>query len=461
MGMDMDLVQAIMDKTNRLFPNYIYLNGKKISIPLKELENVEIDKITLSLIRKKLGDEIPEDSRFISERDNLLEIEEEDKNNMENCTISFLGFNLFSESLVNSNNLSSLNKNPFEHLKLLEKKKFFDIYEYPQKKEGNDFLNIILFNEINIINGFLNYLFDIKYDDPIRLKLEENGEKNQIISKKYIQCPKGNFKFILINLKENESKEEQVDKIIELLTEEKTVNLFVINILGDPKEIVSQIINIKYIKDQIKDELFFIEPNGMYLYIKLSYYAQKLNINPNDKVNIINSEIMEETEKLFPSNHIYCEYIYDNERNKMMFCCYNKMMEGFSNFFNILIQRKNNPIDFSNIIHYLNFIKEKMNILKLKENEMDERIIDLKKVKDVSDELLQKNKRIVFNRKIEEYNQSLNINKYKSNLKIDNLKYYEEMLICLFQAFTLKEIFKEKVKYNYEDDSDDEGCSIF
>ena len=71
MGMDMDLVQPIMDKTNRLFPNYIYLNGKKISVPLKELENVEIDKISLSLIRKKLGDKIPEDSRFISERDNL------------------------------------------------------------------------------------------------------------------------------------------------------------------------------------------------------------------------------------------------------------------------------------------------------------------------------------------------------------------------------------------------------
>ena len=84
---------------------------KKISISLKELENVEIDKITLSLIRKKLGDKIPEDSRFISGRDNALEIEEEDKNNMENCIISFLGFNLFSDSLVNYN-LSSLNKNP-------------------------------------------------------------------------------------------------------------------------------------------------------------------------------------------------------------------------------------------------------------------------------------------------------------------------------------------------------------
>ena len=79
----MDLINAIMDKTNRLFPNYIYLNGKKISIPLKELENVEIDKITLSLIKKKLGDKIPEDSRFITEQGSELKLEE-DLGNMEN-----------------------------------------------------------------------------------------------------------------------------------------------------------------------------------------------------------------------------------------------------------------------------------------------------------------------------------------------------------------------------------------
>ena len=56
---------------------------KKISISLKELENVEIDKITLSLIRKKLGDKIPEDSRFITEQGSELKLEE-DLGNMEN-----------------------------------------------------------------------------------------------------------------------------------------------------------------------------------------------------------------------------------------------------------------------------------------------------------------------------------------------------------------------------------------
>ena len=71
------------------------------------------------------------------------------------------------------------------------------------------------------------------------------------------------------------------------------------------------------------------------------------------------------------------------------------MMDGFCNFFNAIIQRKNNHIDFSNILRYLYFIKEKMNAINLKEKEMDEKIIDLKKVKEVSDELLQKNKRIV------------------------------------------------------------------
>ena len=192
---------------------------------------------------------------------------------MENSDILF-GFNIFSKSLVN-NNLSILNKNPFEHLKLLDKKKFFDIYEYPQKKEGNDFLNFISFDDNNITNGFLNYLFDIKQDDPFRLKLEENEEEkmNKFINKKYIQCPKGNFKFITINIKNNESNEESINKIIELLTEEKKVNLFAINSFGIPEKLVSQIKNIKYTKAQTKDELFFIELNAIYLIIKLSYYA--------------------------------------------------------------------------------------------------------------------------------------------------------------------------------------------
>ena len=218
---------------------------------------------------------------------------------------------------------------------------------------------------------------------------------NKFINKKYIQCPKGNFKFITINIKNNESNEESINKIIELLTEEKKVNLFAINTFGIPEKLVSQIKNIKYTKAQTKDELFFIEPNAIYLIIKLSYYAQRLNINQYEKINIINSEIMEETEKLFPPNIIYCEEIYKDEKNKIKFCTYNEMMDGFSNFFNAIIQRKNNHIDFSNILRYLYFIKEKMNAINLKEKEMDEKIIDLKKVKEVSDELLQKNKRIV------------------------------------------------------------------
>ena len=73
-----------LELINRLFPHYNYLNDKKISIPLKELQNLEIDKITFSLIKKKLGDKIPEDSRFITEKGSELKLEEEDIFNMEN-----------------------------------------------------------------------------------------------------------------------------------------------------------------------------------------------------------------------------------------------------------------------------------------------------------------------------------------------------------------------------------------
>ena len=414
---------------NRLFPHYIYLNGEKISISVKEFENDEIDKINLNLIREKLGNKIPNDSRFIYERDEEIEIDKEKEKNMGNYYMSFLGFDLFSKSLYN-NNWVVLNKNPFENLKVLETKKNLIIYEYPQKKEENDFFTILLLGGNNFVNGFLNYLFDIKIDDEYRLKLEEfEQEKKQFIIKKYIQCPKGNFKFVIVDPLDYYSLNvEDINKIIQTLNEEKNINLFAVNIIVDSgkyQDIISQIIDIKFDGKQEKSELFFIEPNDIYLYIKSSYYAHKTNIDKSERINKINSEIMEETEKIFPSNIIFPDFIYENDNNatKKLKCTYNKMHYGYSNFYNAVIQRKNKIIDFSNIISYLTFAKEKFNVINLKIRQLDEKIKQIKEAnKNVKDEVMQYKKKRIIDKEIVEYNGGIALNKFKTELKMKELK---------------------------------------
>lgn len=146
------------------YSHYIYLNGKQIFLPNKDSTSENIANITLSSIRKKLGNIIPKDTVFL-QREEEIDKRVEDKIKISELNIT-LGLFLFSRTLYDSK-WFEIKMNPFANLKLLEENESFNIYEYPQKKfKENNYYTILLFgnkefNE-NFIDGFLNYLFDIK-----------------------------------------------------------------------------------------------------------------------------------------------------------------------------------------------------------------------------------------------------------------------------------------------------------
>jgi hypothetical protein len=84
---------------------------------------------------------------------------------------------MFSQKLYDKSKLKIKTTIQFDKLKILEKKFFFTLYEYPQSlKKENDYYSIILYgfeeNNINFIDGFLNFLLDINDEDNYRFKLE-------------------------------------------------------------------------------------------------------------------------------------------------------------------------------------------------------------------------------------------------------------------------------------------------
>ena len=139
---------------------------------------------------------------------------------------------LFSESLYekekNENKIFS-----FDKLKILEEKESFKVLEYPQKKNEEEiYYKIALIgnreNNANFIDGFLNFLFDIRKEDKYRLKLENNNKTNDFISKSYIQSEKGNFQFISINLElDNSYSIEELSQMQEIFS--NNLALIVIN----------------------------------------------------------------------------------------------------------------------------------------------------------------------------------------------------------------------------------------
>ena len=103
-------------------------------------------------------------------------------------------------------------------------------------KKENDYYSIILYgfeeNNINFIDGFLNFLLDINYEDNYRFKLEYE-KKNNLIEHRYFQSKKGNFYFICINKKPVSEKEveeimlSEQEEILNFLINEKYFNHFI------------------------------------------------------------------------------------------------------------------------------------------------------------------------------------------------------------------------------------------
>ena len=156
---------------------FLSLNG----IPKIPLIFISFNK--LSLLRKILIKFFPDDFIFIIGGKEISKKDEEINLFEEGNKISSEGeegnreINIFSQKLYEKSKLKIKTTIQFDKLKILEKKFFFTLYEYPQSlKKENDYYSIILYgfeeNNINFIDGFLNFLLDINDEDNYRFKLE-------------------------------------------------------------------------------------------------------------------------------------------------------------------------------------------------------------------------------------------------------------------------------------------------
>ena len=207
--------------------------GGGICLSLNGIPKIPIfHMFKLSSLRKKLVNFFPDDFIFV-----VLdkEISKKDEDNLITNFISenlnFPEINIFSHKNYNKTKLKTKTTIQFDKLKILEKLFFFIIYEYPQfLNKENDYYSILLYgveeNNVNFIDGFLNFLLDINDEDNYTFKLECVDKKNNLIEHRYIQSNKGNFSFISIN--EKQFSEEEVEEILNFLNNEKYINHLVI-----------------------------------------------------------------------------------------------------------------------------------------------------------------------------------------------------------------------------------------
>ena len=157
---------------NMVSCDYFYLNGKRIEITFHDMKPP--NPIPLSFIREHIKDIIPEDSVFLDDNGEIIPKENEDKIFSVDGDITKV-IHIFSEKLYSERNLEE--KNIILDYKIIEEKEEFNIYEYPNNeiKEDEEYYSIVLLGDINenekFVNGFLNYLYDIKKDDKYRLKI--------------------------------------------------------------------------------------------------------------------------------------------------------------------------------------------------------------------------------------------------------------------------------------------------
>ena len=318
--------------------------GKNKKEERKEDEKEEEMK---DLVKKIFGELIPDDTILLDED----EINEYFKNFMTNQrNKAFPVFIFYSHKIYEKKNRKS-NSFQYSDYKILEKNEKFIIVEYPQKKE-KFFVSIVIMGNkkanIKFINGFLNYLYDIKEEDNIRLKLETK-ENDDFIEEIFVSSKKGNFKFNCIDFEKDLISKENIRRFLDFAKEEKNMNLIVFNkneLITILKE--KDFANIFSGEDQSREYIFFASPNIIYNIFQNYLFKLKFNILKNaqnsSKENL--QDINEKYEAIsffcdrFLSYYFDYECIYDKSKNKKVKFLYNITMEGYSNFFEICNKKK-------------------------------------------------------------------------------------------------------------------------
>ena len=259
---------------------------------------------------------------------------------------------------------------------VLETNEKFSVLKYSEQKFDNDnYYSILLIGkrEVNelFINGFLNFLFNIKENDKYRLKLDtsnddENNDFN--IETRYIHFNKINFKFNLINMgKYHEFDNEKIKEFINFLKKEKKINIIVFNnycVLQfnfSNYDIIDKIIKAK---DGEKTAVFFICMSSLHFDLKLLYLQKKIKLKDKlteiyvEDYNYIDEKLMKETiiqvaeadeelrQYLISCNFDYSS-LFNEDKNKNIAYSYKLTMEGYDYFYNILKEREKAYVDFS------------------------------------------------------------------------------------------------------------------
>ena len=395
---------------NMFFYHRIYLNGKQIFLDDKCLGNLEkildelipknIEELYSQInIKKLLGNILPEDSELLNPNNNceinfFLVSYLEDKYNKLFPIYNFFSpssdFKITKEtSLFKFCNLKKLDE--CEKFKILEyqpSKKFEkDFQEYMSKKakdqkvEGKSFYSILIIGiyEMNkfFINGFLNFLFDVKDDDNYRLALElnNNEEKEGFYGLKYINSEKGDFVFFCINV--DKINNFEIGNLIENFKyiEKETINIIIFNRYEADSEPDLEI------TESEKHEIFFACPSISFNILKYHIlekefkFMDKFTLYKNNSAdqNLIKETILqmvkcdEIVRQKFTSCNFNYDSIYNPQKEKDIFFKYNITMEGYKYLYNIITERKNSFIDFSSFIKFLTISKEKSDEIKNKE----------------------------------------------------------------------------------------------
>ena len=255
-----------------LFDKQIF---EKISQKKDELFKVmvgpEKELVTIDLIKEIFRDLIPDDAILLNEenikKDNLLKIENID---------SFPDVIFFSPKLYGEEKRDLISFQ-YSDYKILEKNEKFILVEYPQKKENDYFTIIILGSKeknIKFVNGFLNFLFDIKEEDNIRLKIERK-ENDDIIEVIHISSNKGNFKFYCANIEKQSPKNKDIKQLKQFFDIEK-VDFIVLN-QNEFGEKFKETETFSKLKEE--KFIFFASPNpflkAFLLLIFIPFFAEK------------------------------------------------------------------------------------------------------------------------------------------------------------------------------------------
>ena len=450
---------------------FFYLNGEKIDISFHNTKPP--NPIPLNFIREHIKDSIPEDFIFLSNKGEIINKEDEDKT-FTSEELATTAFYIYSDTLYSKRNYAP--KKIILDFKKLEEKEEFIIYEYPNKdiKEDEQFYSIVLFGNnkenIKFINGFVNYLYDIKKEDKFRLKFtkEENNDskKETEFSKVYnIKHEKGNFKFYCFNfsveLDFNFKEISELEKIINNGDKDIHVDFIVYNkidytydkrlrnaIFNDDTNTLGRRLSKTDLKGQNASS-FFAGPNLLFSDIMFELRRCIVGLYGNDTPDNAYDKSRIDIKEKYGNALLYycfCDYnsIYKTKNDKFEICEFNRIMDGFSRFYTGLLNApKNNQ--FQVLRDYFISINLLFRQMRTKYNEYQEKKLEYCSIQE------RKQNHEAITLQLESTMKELDFLSNKNKQLKDYIELYQETIIKNYDKQLIPYLKEDGKIINYED----------